>query len=277
MLTSCIDVLPIPSESGDQKLFVVCEMQVGDHIHAKVSYTGTAHGILPKELELPDTFNLSLAEGDKDFGIPFKFDIKERMFFIEKNLMPLHQGVRYKFRGIGDNPNTAEPFVVIPEPVLMDTIIFDDISSYTENDKVVTTVQCIIKIASSQSKPSYLYFVPKTENNLFWKVTRFGKDQGALKRLYHRDGFMVDYSRLTSDEIHLTMTLTDGTSPDQLKMEMSHVTTAFYQYNTYLSNIATDPGQSAQIPAIAGFNINTEKAFGSFSAMNTTLRTFQIK
>jgi hypothetical protein len=277
MLTSCIDVLPIPSEAGEKKLFVVCEMQVGGHINAKVTYTGTANGTLPKELEMPDTFNLSLAEGDKDFGIPFKYDSKEGRFFIEKNLMPLQQGIRYKFRGIGDNPNRTEPYAVIPEPVLIDTIVFDKISSYSENDKVVTTLQCIIKILPSVNKPSYLYLVPKTENDLYWSVSRFGKDQGALKRLHHREGFIVDYSRLSSDEIHLTLTLTDPLFPAQLKMDISHVTPAFYQYNTYLSNIAADPGQSAQIPAIAGFNINTEKAFGSFSAMNTSQSTFKIK
>jgi hypothetical protein len=270
-------VLPIPSDTGEQKLFVVCEMEVGDQINARVNYTGTANGTLPKELKMSDTFTLSLAEGDKDFGTPFKFDAKEKMFFIEKNLMPLQQGVRYRFRGIGNNPNLSEPHVVIPERLLIDTVIFDKISSFTENDKVVTTLQCIIKIASSEHTPAYLYIVPKTDKNLLWSVTRFGKDQGALKRLHHRDGFMVDYSRLTSDEIYLTLTLTDQLFPTHLKMNISHVTSGFYQYNTYLSNLAADPGQSAQIPAIAGFNINTEKAFGSFSAMNTTQSTFKIE
>ncbi len=277
MLTSCIDVLPIPSDVGEKKLFVICEMQVGDHIKAKLTYTGTANGVLPKELEMPDTFNLSLAEGDKDFGVPFRFDPKESSFLIEKNLIPLKQGVRYKFRGIGNNPNNSEPSVVIPEAVLIDTIILNEINAYSENNKIVTTMQCIIKISNAENKPAYLYLVPKTENDQIWAVTRFEKDQGALKRLHHRDGFMVDYSRLTMDEIHLTLTLTDSKRPAVIKMDMSNVSTAFYQYNTYLSNIVSDPGQTAQIPAIAGFNINTEKAFGSFSAINTTQRSFEIK
>ncbi len=277
MLASCIDVLPIPTDIGEKKLFVVCEMQVGEHIKAEVSYTGTANGVLPKDLEMPDTFNLSLAEGDKDFGVPFRFDSKEEMFLIEKDLIPLKQGVRYKFRGIGNNPNTSEPFVVIPEPVLIDTVILSEINTYTENSKFVTSMKCIVKISKNENKPAYLLLVPKTENNQIWTVTRFEKDQGGLKRLHHREGFMVDYARLTTDEIHLSLTLTASSYPTRIKMDVSNVTSAFYQYNNYLSNIVSDPGQSAQIPAIAGFNINTEKAFGSFSAINTTQRSFEIK
>ena len=260
MLASCIDVLPIPSDIGEKKLFVVCEMQVGEHVKADVTYTGTANGVLPKDLEVPDTFNISLAEGDKDFGVPFRFDSKEEMFLIEKDLIPLKQGVRYKFRGIGNNPNTSEPSVVIPEPVLIDTVILSEINTYSENSKFVTSMKCIVKIS-------------KTENNQIWTVTRFEKDQGGLKRLHHREGFMVDYARLTTDEIHLSLTLTSSSLPTRIKMDVSNVTSAFYQYNNYLSNIVSDPGQSAQIPAIAGFNINTEKAFGSFSAINTTQRS----
>ncbi|MBK9567438.1 MAG: hypothetical protein IPO37_20410 [Saprospiraceae bacterium] len=56
------------------KLFVVCEMTAGQDIIADITFTGDTKGVSPSQLMRPDTFDFSISEGEKDFGIPFQYD-----------------------------------------------------------------------------------------------------------------------------------------------------------------------------------------------------------
>ncbi len=252
-------------------------MRVGDNIKADISFTGTTQGNLPQPLLRPDTFFFSITEGDKDFGVPFEYDPLQRQFYIDKQLLPLREGVKYKFRGIGDNQNKSEPSLVIPAAVRQDTVLFENITHQNNNNTFTTSLQCRIKLHKTETAPGFLYIVPTTGNNKVWTVTSFLQDHNAFKRLEHRPGLLVDYSRLNDDEMRFAITVTDTTAIDELKLEVSHVTAPFYQFNTYLSNLTTDPGQTTQIPAIAGFNIKTDKAVGTFSALHTSFRTYRIR
>ena len=272
-----MDVLQIPSDKEDKKLFVICEMNSSDSIEAKINYTGSANGELPQNLGMPDTFSFSITEGDKDFGVPFRFDPKKELFFIEQNQLPLIAGIRYKLRGVGNNVNASEPSVIFPDPVTIDTVIFEDILSYFENGKYTTEVKCSLKIKKTNNQPLYLMVVPITKFGQVWAVTKFEKNHGAYKRLIHRSGFLIDYAQITNDELNMTLSVSGDMEVKNVQFYVSNVNTSFYQYNNYITNLTSDPGQSTQIPAIAGFNIKTDKAYGTFSARNTTQKSFIIR
>lgn len=276
---SCVDTIPLPDEDGERKLFVVCEMTVGAKIFSDVTYTGnTSGGLNPSVLMKPDTFNFAIAEGDKDFGVPFTFDKGEKRFVINKESLPLTTGQKYKFRGIGANKNSSEPAVIIPEAVIIDTIIIEKVSRNIIQNKYFTEVNCRIRLKTPINTIAYFHIVPKTENQGNWVVKNIINDQSAFKRLRHRPGLLVDYARLSNDEISLTLEITEEKETKTVDMDIFNTTISYYQYNYYMSNITSDSyGQNSEIPAITGFNIKTDKAFGTFSAKTLTKKTVNIK
>ena len=173
--------------------------------------------------------------------------------------------------------NASEPSVIFPDPVTIDTVIFEDILSYFENGKYTTEVKCSLKIKKTNNQPLYLMVVPITKFGQVWSVTKFEKNHGAYKRLIHRSGFLIDYAQITNDELNMTLSVSGDMEVKNVQFYVSNVNTSFYQYNNYITNLTSDPGQSTQIPAIAGFNIKTDKAYGTFSARNTTQKSFIIR
>ena len=276
---SCVDTIPLPDEAGDRKLFVICEMTVNAKIYSDITFTGNSSGGLsPSALINPDTFKFGIAEGDKDFGVQFTFDKDEKRFFINKESLPLTIGQKYKFRGIGANNNSSEPSVIIPEAMRIDTIIIDRVSKNMVQNKYFTEVDCRIKIIKPNNSSTYLHVVPKTENQGNWLIKNFANNQSAFKRLKHRPGLLVDYTRLTGDEISFTLQITEDKDTKTLGIDMFNTTISYYQYNYYISNITSDSyGQNNEIPAIAGFNIKTDKAFGTFSAKTLSQKAVNIK
>ncbi|MBK8668742.1 MAG: hypothetical protein IPN89_04450 [Saprospiraceae bacterium] len=276
-LSSCVDVLPIPSVDEGMKLFVVCEMQMGENVNAKISYTGNANGTQPQMLMMPDTFNFSIAEGEKDFGVPFRYNARDTSFNIDKNNLSIKVGEKYKFRGVGSNTNTSEPYLTVPESLQVDSLTIKNVKSGIVSGMHFTEVSCEISFKKPSTTKSYFYLVPKNEHGMIWEVSAFDQDHNAFKKLKNRDGFLVDYSRLESDVIKLTLTLSEPLDYKYLDFNVFNVTESFYRYNHFISNTYTDPGQSSENQAIAAFNIRTPKAYGSFSALTNKKIIKKIK
>ncbi len=277
--TSCVDTIPLPDEAGERKLFVICEMTDGENIYADINFTGNTIGeLFPSALIKPDTFNFAIAEGDKDFGVPFIFETNEKRFIIKKQSLPLSVGEKYKFRGIGANKNSSEPSVIIPEFLKFDTIIIERVSRNIIQNKFITEVDCRIKVKKPQTFPAYFHIVPKTENKGDWTIKNLVKDQSAFKILKHRPGVLVDYSRLTNDEIVLTLEVSEENETKSVELDIFNTTLSYYQYNYYISNVTSDSyGRNNEIPAIAGLNIKTDKAYGTFSAKTLSKLNANIK
>jgi hypothetical protein len=273
----CVDVLPLPTGDTNAKLFVVCEVKVGEDIIADVTQNGNVTGKIPKPLDMPDTLNMSLSEGDYDFGISFDYDPSNKNFTIDSEKLKVKSGFTYKYRGIGtDVKRNSEPSVVIPSPVYIDTLIVQNFAVGAFETKYVTTVDCIIRLTKPEVTPSYLYIIPKTESQTDWKVVSFNKNIAAFKKTEHRSGFLVDYSLITDNEIHVTLSVKESGPTKKLAFELNSVTESFYRYNCFVSNITDSNHLVAENPAIAGFNIKTDKAFGTFSALFPTYRTFLL-
>lgn len=274
-LASCVEELPLQSLDEDMKLFVVCEMTVGDDIIADITFTGNTNGSLPAPLMRPDTFSFSLSEGEKDFGVPFNYDTALQKFYIKREQMKLITSEKYKFRGIGTNKNFTEPTIFVPEALSLDTIMIKDIKLSIVNGKYITQLECKIKINKPSSDQSYFHFIPVNENKEVFQVTSFVKDQSAFKRLKHRPGFLVDYSRITGDEMTFNLEISNEKASTLIDFSLYNTTKSFYEFNYYMSNnTGTITNES---PPIAGFNIKSEKAYGTFSARSKTQSIVKFK
>lgn len=273
---SCVDVLPIPQDDNQRKLFVDCEMKVGENIEANIQYEGNSRGLSPQYIERPDTFTFTLAEGDTDFGVPFVYDYDNKIFVIKKNQLPLKAGVKYKFRGVGINKNSTEPFIFIPTGAPIDTVFAEKINTPTIDGKSYTMIRCTLRMKTDVENSDHLYIIAKTEDNKVG-LPYFEQDFAAYKKMKHRDGFLVDQSRLKTSDLIFNIALEGAQSPKAFLLDIGNVTKSFYQFNLFKSNSFTDPGQTAENPAIGSFNIDTEIARGSFSAFNTSSIKILIK
>lgn len=277
-LHACVDSIPLYQEDGQRKLFVICEMTSGEDIIADVTFTGSSVGVAPDILMKPDTFNFAIAEGYKDFGVPFIYDQTSKKFLIKKQALPLQTNEIYKFRGIGANKNSSEPNVTIPRAINIDTLILENVVRSTEQGKKITRLDCTIKITPPEVLPAYFHIIPKSENNGIWIVKSVLRDQSASKRLNHKDGLLIDYSRLTNNEIHLSLEITETSETNFVDLELFNTSSSYYQFNYYISNINSgNYDQNTEIPAIAGFNIKSDKAFGTFSAKTLSKKSVKIK
>ena len=268
LLQSCVDVLPVPSPSEDKKMFVVCEMTVGKDINAKVSWAGTLDGIKPRPLEVPDTFFFSIVEGDKDFGVKFIYNARDSFFVIRRENLQLRPGENYKFRGAGTNSNTSEPSLIMPSGPVIDSISISEFTTEVVNGKSVTEVVAAVKYRQDNLNPGFFHVIPKSEKKDNWEVVSYEKDFQAYKRMNHKEGLLVDCSRVKDKSLKLRLRMQADYVPEFLYLDLGNATESYYKYNFYLSNTVTDPGQSSENQAIAAFNILTPKAYGSFNAVN---------
>lgn len=249
-------------------------MTTNQDIFAEIHFTGNIYGLKPSALMRPDTFNFSISEGEKDFGIPFTYDNNIKKFVIKKDQLNLIPGERYKFRGAGTSKG-QEPIVTIPDAIKVDTILVKNVNKSVVNGKQVTQIECTMKFFKPKDNRIYFYVVPFNENKNEYEVELFNKDQSAFKRMKHIPGFLVDYSRLQDDEISAIIKVTDDKVSDIADFNVYNTTNSFYEFNAYMSNNFDNP--DFQSPPIAGFNIKTEKAFGTFSSKSLSSYRVKIK
>lgn len=271
-----MDDLPIPHDNEERKLFVLCEMKVGETINANIFYTGNTSTIQSEPLIDYENYTFAIAEGEADFGVDFKFDGREINWFITKARLPLKQGMRYKFRGVGTSDNYIEPIVTIPSPINIANVSIKRVDSTIIDGKHYTKVKCNIKLDTKYDENTYFYITPTSENGTQGNST-FEKDFQAYKNLSHKNGFLVDYERVTNDELEFYFEVEESINTKSINIEFGNVTPSFYQYNYYYSNVVAGLAYQTVNPAIAGFNIVTDKAFGSFSANYSFTKNYIIK
>ncbi|MBK9736039.1 MAG: DUF4249 family protein [Saprospiraceae bacterium] len=273
--SGCVDVIPIPKDEGGSKLFVLCELKAGERITANVSISGDANGTLPKFLNNMDSLRFSLSEGESDENFSFTPDNEEKNYFIDPSQLRIKIAQKYKFKGVNEfSSGELEPQIIVPQTIVIDSFIINKKMTENEAGKVKTFLDCTIKIKSPESLPAYFYIIPTTENGTIWKVEEFRINQGAYKRMEHRDGFLVDYSRISNDQINLVLSVTETTPTKGGHIEFNNVTESFYRFNAYKTNVLISEGVN---PPIASFNIMTSRAYGTFSALAGTSMSFEVK
>ena len=277
VFSSCVDTLPLSNVDGERKLFVVCEMKVGQKLIANVSFLGNTQGVNYEPVLQGDTFNLAISEGDSDFGVPFIFDKSSKGdFFISEGKINLKSGIKYKFRGIGNNSTTFEPIVTIPAIMDIETVFVELTDKKIVNNLTISKIRCVVKLNEKYHPQTYFYILPTTENGNPIGAN-FEKDFQAYKSLSHRSGFLVDYERVTDSELVFYLETIGTDIPKMIHVEFGNVSPSFYQYNYFKSNATTGLNATSLDPAISGFNINTDLALGSFSAMTSFVNKYPVK
>jgi hypothetical protein len=245
-------------------------MKVGSDIIADVSFLGDLQGKPFQPVPKQDTLglsNLSLVEGDIDFGVPFLYSNETKNFGILKNRVSLKEGVPYKLRGIGINELGNTPTLMIPSPVDIDSIVAIKSSG--------TLITLKIFISKYKLKNENYYIQVRDEMGKDVK-TVFQKNIDAYKALTHKSGFLVSGSRVQDGMLEIMIDESNQSNLKNLKVEISNVSSSFYDYNYFYSNAAENPG-SLLNPATAAFNIKTDMAYGSFSALNSTEKIIPVK
>ncbi len=273
LFSSCVDDLPIPASNEEKKLFVICEMNVGDTVIADISYFGKIGGSPSVPLENFDDYTFAIAEGETDLAFNFSYNPRTVNYFIENTRLQLKSGVRYKFRGIGSNSNFTDPTIAIPNALVLGDAKLSIVDSTELDGKFITKVKCNIKVDTKYGEETYFYIAPIATNSKVF----FSKDFQAYKQLNHKPGFLVDYNRITNDELEFFLEVTDAIKTKYIQIEYGNVTPSFYHFNQYYSNLITGLDFETSHPAIAGLNIKTEIAYGTFSAKNSIIQSYQIR
>ena len=273
----CVDIAPLPSFNADEKMFVMCELDVGKRIVAKIYYTGDVNGKKIRHLNADDLEYFSLVEGDKDWGYPFEYDRVDSVFYIEADNFEIKSDLTYRFMGVGQSAKGGDPEIQIPLPISLDTFIINKLELSINQGKYKTDLNCSLEISEEINENSFFYIIPKSDDGGVWEVDHFYNNVSAFNRLSHKPGFLIDYSLAGSNNIKLQLSISELDTTSNITFEIYHVTESFYRYNLYTSNIVSGGNSLSINPPIAGFNIQTDKAIGTFSAKIGINKTYSIR
>ncbi len=277
-LLGCVDITPLTSDTSSDKMFVLCEMEVGKRIIANIYYTGDVTGKKIRQVNNQDLLSFSLAEGDKDWGYAFEYQRRDSLFYIEPEKFEIIEGLSYRFLGIGQNVKGVDPKIQIPISVTLDTFLINDHVVNYDNGMAHSELSGVLILPKGISKSSFFYIVPKSENDLTWILTSiFNANGQAFHKLAHKEGFLIDYAMLNTNEIKIKLSIKENQATSKIAFDFYNVTESFYRYNVYASNVFSGGSTITANPPIAGFNVQTDKAFGSFSALKKTSKTYIIK
>lgn len=273
----CVDIIPLTTIVSGDKIFVLCEVEAGKRIEADIYFAGDVDGKKIKRVTDQDLEALSLAEGDKDTGFEFEYDNKDSIFYIDSDKFEIKSGLTYRFLGVGKSTHGGEPNINMPHPITLDTF---QVLKYEidQDEKIIkTNLQTSLILPRSVNKSSYFYIILTSENNAIWSIDNFEYNAGSINKLSQRAGFLVDYSKVDGNEIRLNISISESLATSAVNVRLYNVTESFYRYNLYASNIITASSSFNIHPPIAGFNIQTDKAIGSFSALSGTSHSYKIR
>lgn len=273
----CVDIAPLPTVDSSEKLFVVCEMEVGKRITADIYYIGDVNGKKIRQVQNSDFESFSLAEGDKDWGYPFEYHPEDSTFYIETDKFEIKSGLTYRFMGVGQNLKGSEPKIQIPAPIVFDTFIIKDLQISDTLGIYKSDLHGYLVIPEEVKENSFFYIIPKSEDGKIWDVDSFHDNVLAFSRLSHIPGFLVDYSLAGKNSLELSLSICELDTTSYISFDFFHVAESFYRYNLYVSNIISGGNALSINPPIAGFNIQTDRAYGTFSAKTGTNKTFRTR
>ena len=278
LLLGCVDITPLTSDSSSDKMFVLCEMEASKKIIANIYYAGDVTGKKIRQVDNQDLLSFSLAEGDKDWGYAFEYHRRDSLFYIEPDKFEIKEGLFYRFLGIGQNVKGVDPKIQIPISVTPDTFLINEHKVSYDGGMANTILTGVLVLPKGISKSSFFYIVPRSESDLTWILTDFQNSNGqAFHKLAHKEGFLIDYAMLNTNEIKMNLSIKENEATSKIAFDFYNVTESFYRYNVYASNVFSGGSTITANPPIAGFNVQTDKAFGSFSALTKTSKTYIIK
>ncbi|MBK9257516.1 MAG: hypothetical protein IPM42_18805 [Saprospiraceae bacterium] len=269
----------VTDTSGEDKLFVVCELKTGSPVFADVSYTGNLNGKLPQPTQDDPDIQISLTSYVSNQTTHFEFDPLEKKYVLDDRDQKPQSGAKYMLSvaKYSYGPD-AKITVTMPNEVKSKNLeVLNYKSERLEDNTYKTSVECIISLIQPIAGNSYLILQAFTESGNSFTVNRVHENSNAFFILSHKPGFLIDYARLNSDQIHISYSVTENLPVDKLILETGNTTNQFYRYNIFASNVKT-AGQSGTLnQSIAPFNLYSGDIWGSVSACNSHIGTYFLK
>lgn len=267
---------PIDNEAN--KLFLECEMQVGELIFAHVTKSGSFNGQSPQSYVDTNLVRLSLRESAKDYNIAFKYNVRNKRYEIPKSEMTISSGKTYIIEGVY---NEREPKIVasltVPNLVYLDSLVIVDYRITKISDNVAKTyAEFQLKLPKSGYSSDYLHLILKDKNDKSINSIDFINSNQSIFELKHKEGFLINTTRVEGNFVTFKIEHTSEDELSEISIIIRNTTESYYLYNKFKSN--SEGATSTSInPAIAAFNINSKVGYGSFSAFAETRKNYTIK
>lgn len=282
MMFSCVDKISLPETVEPAKLLVECELSPPYHMIAKVSTTGDLNGnYIPY---FPEDAELKLySKVDEEFIFKYNFDKK----LYEVTNGKISAGEEYSLTAKLTDEEIIPIFstTIIPSAIRIDSLevmsTLEANSTQGNQGKKATTTIKIYLGEKAQSSFFHLSLNYKTAKYLVDKieyqpglmpvtVDKIEVGGAAVHRLYHKEGLLIDASRLEDNTVTLTTSNNDLDVDEFIKSiytDLKVVTESYYKYHINLSKQLKADGNSIIEPVIDYSNIeNGHGFFGSFVA-----------
>ncbi|MBK6784524.1 MAG: DUF4249 family protein [Saprospiraceae bacterium] len=270
-ITGCVESLPLTEEVEVQhKLFIECELQANEEITAYVSRPGYLNGNL-QHLPPLDTSEiyLTLSELNKDYVVHFKYNERLKHYFIDSSFFKIQKGVSYVLKGfIIDSDNEINIMTETPGRFLYDSVSVVNASFVTTSDnKVLTTATIRVYYNPLKNSENHFLHLELYKKQMTEEVSLYPQtDKSAFFRLAHRNGILVDMTRMENKKyFDLLIEDVNVSRPDSFNFYIKNTTKPYYDYQKFKSNVPKEPLSSGN-PAIAAFNINNTAGYGTFSS-----------
>ena len=294
LLVSCVNRIGIPEEE-DSMLFISLEMVAGDHnIVADFKTSNNLNGTYP--ISVPSNASIIISEvnnSGKDVNneIELLFDETMQKYVSENTETFLKRNREYELVANIENSEleTITASTVVPDIIQVkqtellaeDTYIDLDGNEYWEGVVGLT----FVKSAGSKEKYGHMVISGlETERNIslendttyfmgmeskLFSLLGIETGRGAVTDIIHRDGFLIDFTKLEDDYLELVLRspfpITKSNHvTDFLTVDIFSVTKAHHDYHLAFHNIKKSQGNVFDEHAL--YNSNIKNGLGLFSS-----------
>ncbi len=280
-LYSCYNEYIPTSQSTDQKLVAIAELEAGSigHIHL-----GSTFGINMEEVELDheiskiDIINFPESNGPEEY----RYD-KALKRYENPTFKPIEGGIYQLLIDANiDGISQISSFSRVPymtnylsEPVVSQATLVN-----VEN-KEISHFNVEFSIDQNQDDDNYFHLVPGIDENNSLIVDKITEGENALHSLVHRDGILIDKSKLSagntmSFSLKTTNTLeVSNSDPLFLYLELRTITKEYYDFHLAISRQGSTNAGPYTLPVSSFTNI--ENGYGLFATYSSVIDSTLIQ
>lgn len=271
LTTGCVDTVPFTGNDNlNKQLFVECELKNTGKTEAFISHpVNLGESGIRFEPVKADEVVLTVAEMNKDIVYPFVFDNLVRRFSINHDSFQLIAGRNYILKAYMKGSNSElYSMIEMPGRFLYDSIVCSGVTfEKTGSGQIQTTAS--VKLYCNTNRvlsDQYLHFaISDAATGKDIPFSMAGNQQDFFM-LSHRPGMLWYANKFENrDFIEFSIQVTGNEPLESVLLHAKNTTKSYYDYQKFISNAPSSPGPSSN-PAIAGFNINSDAGYGSFSA-----------
>lgn len=289
-LTSCVDILSF-DEVDESHIFVNCELIKGSpNVVATISTSNNLNGTQP--ISVPESAIVELSLGTET-PLRLWYNSKDQQF-VNSNDLDWSQVAKFELNvNIPEsNIENVKSNVEVLKANTIDTILASKVVEVEIGEDIFYKREVTIVFDPPSELPAYyeLNFSEKltvsnngilTEIGDFEEINEIEFESGGfgVVDMKHKNGLLIDQSRLVDDELTFTMTSAfpielDNQSFSKVKTNLGSISKTYYDYHKAKSNSYNRDEGVLIDRTIWGSNI--ENGFGLFSSTTPSIQEFQF-